>query len=76
VTAKQNYARGRVNHVVVEEAHEASDVVLDTFVINITFTVVLFDFIVSHSFISVAYVDKHNMFISLLKCQMIVGSLR
>jgi hypothetical protein len=76
VTAKQNYARGRVNHVVVEEAHEAPDVVLDTFVINVTSAVVLFDFVASHSFISVAYVDKHNMFISLLKCQMIVGSLR
>jgi hypothetical protein len=28
VAAKQNYARGRVNHVVVEEAQEAPDVVI------------------------------------------------
>jgi hypothetical protein len=28
----------------------------------------------SHSFISAAYVEKHNLLIALLKCQMIVSS--
>jgi hypothetical protein len=75
VAAKQNYARGRVNHVAVEEAHEAPDVVLGMFFINTTSAVVLFDSRASQSFISIAYVEKHNLPIALLKCQMIVSSL-
>jgi hypothetical protein len=75
VSAKQNYARGRVNHVTVEEAHEAPDVVISLFSINDTSVVVLFDSVASHSFISTAYVGKHNLPLSLLKCQMIVSSL-
>jgi hypothetical protein len=42
--------------------------------INDTFAVVLFDSGASHSFISTAYVEKHNLPISLLRCQMIVSS--
>jgi hypothetical protein len=45
------------------------------FFVNVTFAVVLFDSRVSYSFISAAYVDKHNLPIALLKCQMIVSSL-
>jgi hypothetical protein len=40
-----------------------------------TSAVVLFDSKASHSFISTAYVEKHNLPIALLKCQMIVSSL-
>jgi hypothetical protein len=36
---------------------------------------VLFDSGASHSFISATYVEKHNLPIALLKCQMIVSSL-
>jgi hypothetical protein len=36
----------------------------------------LFDSGASHSFISAAYVEKHNLPIALLRCQMIVSSLR
>jgi hypothetical protein len=60
----------------VEEAQEAPDVVIGTFFVNETFTVVLFDSRVSHSFISAAYIEKHNLSIALLRCQMIVSSLR
>jgi hypothetical protein len=67
IAAKQNHARGRVNHVVVEEAQEAPDVVLDMFLINATSVVMLFDYGASHSFISAAYVEKHNLLIALLK---------
>jgi hypothetical protein len=74
VAAKQNYARGRVNHVAVEEAQEAPNVVIGMFLINDTSTVVLFDSRVSHSFISAAYVGKHNLPLALLRCQMIVSS--
>jgi hypothetical protein len=45
------------------------------FLINDTSVVVLFDFEASHSFISTAYVEKHNLPLALLKCQMIVSSL-
>jgi hypothetical protein len=76
VVAKQNYAHGRVNNVDVEEAQEASDVVIDFVFINDTSIVVLFDFGASNSFISVAYVEKHNLPLALLKCQMIVSSPR
>jgi hypothetical protein len=46
------------------------------FLINDTSVVVLFDSGASHSFISATYVGKHNMPLALLKCQMIVSSLR
>jgi hypothetical protein len=42
--------------------------------INATSAVVLFDSGASHSFIYVAYVEKHNLPIAVLKCQMIVSS--
>jgi hypothetical protein len=71
VAAKQNYAHGRVNHVAVEEA---PDTVIDMFFINDTSVVVLFDSGASHSFISAAYVEKYNLPIVLLRCQMIVSS--
>jgi hypothetical protein len=61
--------------VVVEEAQEAPDVVIGMFLINDTSTVVLFDSGTSHSFISAAYVGKHNLPLALLRCQMIVSSL-
>jgi hypothetical protein len=59
----------------MEEAQEALDVVLGMFLLNVTSIVVLFDSGASHSSIFVAYVEKHNMSISLLKCQMVVSSL-
>jgi hypothetical protein len=74
VATKQNYARERVNHVAMEEAQEASDVVIGIFFINDTSAVVLFDFGASHSFISDAYVEKHNLPMALLRYQMIVSS--
>jgi hypothetical protein len=59
--------------VAVEEAQEAPDVVIGMFLVNDTSTVVLFDSGASHSFISVAYVEKHNLPLALLRCQMIVS---
>jgi hypothetical protein len=60
--------------VAVEEAQEAPDVVIGTFLVNDTSVVVLFYSGASHSFISTAYVGKHNLPLSLLRCQMIVSS--
>jgi hypothetical protein len=50
-------------------------VVIGTFSINDISTIVLFDSGASHSFISAAYVEKRNLPIALLRCQMIVSSL-
>jgi hypothetical protein len=74
VAAKQNYARGRVNHVAVEEAQEAPDVVIGMFLVSDTSAVVLFNSGALHSIISAAYVGKHNLPLPLLRCQMIVSS--
>jgi hypothetical protein len=68
VAARQNYVHGKVNHVAVEEAQEALDVVIGTFSINDISAVVLFDSGASHSFISATYVEKHNLPIALLRC--------
>jgi hypothetical protein len=76
VAAKQNYVHGKVNHVIVEEAHEALDVVIGMIFINNTSVVVLFDSGQSHPFISATYVNKYNLPLTLLKCQMIVSSPR
>jgi hypothetical protein len=74
VATRQNYVCGKVNHVAVDEAQEAPDVVIGTFFINDISAVVLFDSGASHSFISTTYVEKHNLPIALLRCQMIVSS--
>jgi hypothetical protein len=50
-------------------------VVIGTFSINDISAIVLFDSGASHSFISAAYVEKRNLPIALLRCQMIVSSL-
>jgi hypothetical protein len=64
----------RANNVAVEEAQDALDVLLGIFFVNDTTAVMLFDCGAPHSFISAAYVEKHNLAITLLKCQMIVSS--
>jgi hypothetical protein len=58
----------------VEEAQETPDVVIGMFFINGTSAVVLFNSGALHSFISAAYVEKHNLPMALLRCQMIVSS--
>jgi hypothetical protein len=61
--------------VAVKEVQEAPDVVIGIFLVNNTSAVVLFDSGASHSFISAAYIGKHNLPLALLRCQMIVSSL-
>jgi hypothetical protein len=51
-------------------------VVIGLFFINNTSAVVMFDSGASHSFISATYVEKYNLPIALLSCQMIVSSAR
>jgi hypothetical protein len=58
----------------VGETQKAPDMVIGIFFINDTYAVVLFDSGASHSFKSAAYVERHNLPIALLRCQMIVSS--
>jgi hypothetical protein len=74
MAARHNFVQGRVNHVTVDEVQEAPDVILGMFSVNSTTAIVLFDSGESHSFISVAYVEKHNILVAMLKCRMIVSS--
>jgi hypothetical protein len=62
-----------VNHVAVEEALKAPNVLIGMFLINDSSVVMLFDSGASQSFISTAYVGKHNLPLALLKCPMIVS---
>jgi hypothetical protein len=61
--------------VAVEEAQESPDVVISIFLVNDSYAVVLFNSGPSYSFISAAYVGKHNLSLALLRCQTTVSSL-
>ena len=66
--------RGKLNHVDVDTAQEAPDVVLGMFLVNSAPTSVLFDSGASHSFITAQYVAKHNIPISTMPRHMLVSS--
>jgi hypothetical protein len=72
--AQQNYLRGRMNNMTVEQAQDASGVVLGTFPINSVLAIVLFDFGASHSFITDQFVAKHRMPMSPMKKPLLVSS--
>jgi hypothetical protein len=57
----------------IEDAQKAPDV-LGTFLTNSNKAIILFDSRASHSFISVEYVTKYNLPVSLLKYRMVVSS--
>jgi hypothetical protein len=73
--ARQNQAHARVNHVVVEDAQAAPDVIIDMILINDNNAIMLFDSRASHSFVDANFMQKHNMPLSMLKNWMIVNSL-
>jgi hypothetical protein len=63
-----------VNHVVVEDAQAALDVIIGMILVNDNNTIVLFDSGASHSFVAASLVQKYNLLLSMLKNQMIVSS--
>jgi hypothetical protein len=63
-----------VNHVAVEDAQVASDVIIGMILVTDNNVIVLFDSRASHSFIAANFVQKHNLPLSMLKNQMIVSS--
>jgi hypothetical protein len=60
--------------VAIEDAQEASNVVLGTFLVNSNTTIILVNSGALCSFISTEYVVKYNLPVSLLKCCMICSS--
>jgi hypothetical protein len=63
-----------VNHVVVEDAQPAPDVIIGMILINNNGAIVLLDSGASHSFVAANFVQKHNLPLSMLKNRMIVSS--
>jgi hypothetical protein len=72
--ARQNQARARVNHVAIEDAQAAPDVIIGMILINNNSAIVLFDSRASHSFVAVNFVQTHNLPLAMLKNRMIVSS--
>ncbi|WVZ76143.1 LOW QUALITY PROTEIN: hypothetical protein U9M48_024141, partial [Paspalum notatum var. saurae] len=66
--------QGRVNHVTAETASEAPNIILGTFLVKNHPASVLFDTGATHSFISKAYAEKHNIDISPMKRPMVISS--
>jgi hypothetical protein len=63
-----------MNHVAVEDAQAAPDVIIGMILVNDNNAIVLFDSGASHSFIASNFVQKHNLPLSILKNRMIVSS--
>jgi hypothetical protein len=74
--ARQNQTHACVNHVAVEDAQEAPDVIIGMILVNNNNAIVLFDSGASHSFVAANFVQKHNLPLSMLKNRMIVSSPR
>jgi hypothetical protein len=72
--AQQNYVRSKVHNMTVEQAQDASGVVLGTFPIDSVPATVLFDSGATHSFITDQFVAKHNMPVSPMKKPLLVSS--
>jgi hypothetical protein len=72
--ARQNQAHAWVNHVAVEEAQAALDVIIGMILVNNNGAIALFDSGASHSFVAANFVQKHNLPLAMLKNRMIVCS--
>jgi len=74
--ARQNYSQGKVNHIAMESAQQALDVLIGMFSINSNPVTILFDSGASHSFISTRCVARYNMPMILMKNNLLVASPR
>jgi hypothetical protein len=72
--ARQNQAHAHVNHVAVEDAQAAPDIIIGMILANDNDAIVLFDSGASHSFVAANFVQKHNLPLSMLNNRMIVSS--
>jgi hypothetical protein len=74
--ARQNQAHAHVNHVAVEDAQAAPNVIIGMILVNDNGAIVLFDSGASHSFVAANFVQKHNLPLFMLKNRMIISSPR
>jgi hypothetical protein len=65
-----------MNHVAVEDAQAAPDIIIGMILVNDNNAIVLLDSGASHSFIAASFVQKYNMPLSILKNWMIVSAPR
>jgi hypothetical protein len=56
-----------MNHVAVEDARAAPDVIIGMILVNDNNAIMLFDSGASHSFLAASFVQKYNMPLSMLK---------
>jgi hypothetical protein len=73
-STRQNQVCAHVNHVAMEEAQAALDIIIGMILVNDNNAIMLFDSGASHSFVTASIVQKYNMPLSMLKNQMIVSS--
>jgi hypothetical protein len=66
--------RARVNHMAMEDAQAAPDVIIGMILVNDNNAIMLFDYGASHSFVAASFVQKYDMPLSMLKNRMIVSS--
>jgi hypothetical protein len=64
----------RVNHVAMEDAQAAPDIIIGMILVNDNNAIMLFDSGASHSFVAASFVQKYNLPLSMLKNGMIVSS--
>jgi hypothetical protein len=64
-----------VNHVVVEEAQAAPNIIIGMILVNGNNAIVLFVSGALQSFVAASFVQKYNLPLSMLKNQVIVSSL-
>jgi hypothetical protein len=72
--ARQNQARAHVNHMAMEDALAAPNVIIGMILINDNNAIMLFDSGASHSFVVASFVQKYNLPLSILKNRTIVSS--
>jgi hypothetical protein len=65
--ARQNQAHAFVNHVAMEDAQAALDIIIGMILVNDNNIIVLFDSGASHSFIAANFVQKYNLPLSMRK---------
>lgn len=63
---QQNAMRGGVNHVTLEDAQSAPDMVIGMFPVNSNPATVLFDSGATHSFISCKFIARNNLSVTLM----------
>jgi hypothetical protein len=63
-----------VNHVAVEDAQDALDVIIGMILVNDNNAIVLSNSGASHSFVAASFVQKHNLPLSMLKNRMIFST--